>query len=173
MENVKRWICHSPMSDIGRHDAAVAALPSGVSALNDVVQGVIIHTDWLAAYGVDESRFDRVSRETLPVAERLALILNSDAPALNVRRPPALRTVGTCRDFALMLCAFLRSQRIAARLRCGFADYWTDGWEDHWVCEYWDRQTQCWRLSDPQIDQVLKARCRIAFDPPIRRGSRS
>jgi Transglutaminase-like superfamily len=139
MENPERWIRHSPMSDTRRYSSAVAELPSSVSALNGVVQGVIIHTDWLGAYGVDESQFDRVSRETLPVDERIALILDSDAHALTVRRAPARRAIGTCRDFALMLCAFLRSKRIPARVRCGFANYLADGWEDHWVCEYWDQ----------------------------------
>jgi hypothetical protein len=165
MENVERWISHSAMSDTGRHGTVVGELPHGVSALNSVVQGLIIHTDWLRAYGVDESRFDRVSRETLPVAERLDHILARDARALTERRPAALRTVGTCRDFALMLCGILRSKGISARLRCGFANYLVDGWEDHWVCEYWDQQSESWHLSDPQIDELLKAKCRIAFDP--------
>jgi hypothetical protein len=165
MENLERWISHDAMSDIGRYAAAVAELPSRASALNGIVQGVLIHTDWLSAYGVHESQFERASRETLPVADRLALILDRDAHPLAVRRSPALRTVGTCRDFALMLCAFLRSKGIAARVRCGFADYFRDGWEDHWVCEYWDRETQDWRLSDAQLDEVLKEKCKIAFDP--------
>jgi Transglutaminase-like superfamily len=165
MENIQRWISQSSMSDTGPHHAAVAELPSGVGALNGIVQGVLIHTDWLNAYGVDESLFEHVSRETLPVSERLALILDRDARALTVRRPPARRSVGTCRDFALLLCAFLRSKGISARLRCGFANYLSDGWEDHWVCEYWDKQTQSWRLSDPQIDDVLKENRKIAFDP--------
>jgi hypothetical protein len=165
MDNVKQWISHSAMSDPGRHEAAMAELPSTVSALNRVVQGVLIHSDWLSAYGVDESRFAGVSRETLPIAARLALIFENDAGALVTRRPPALRSVGTCRDFALMLCAILRSKGIPARLRCGFADYLGDGWEDHWVCEYRDRETQSWRLSDAQLDEVLKENRRIAFDP--------
>ena len=116
MENVDRWISHSAMSDTGRHHAAVAELPEGIGALNSVIQGLIIHTDWLAAYGVQESQFDRVSRETLPVAERLALVLARDPGGFTVRRPPELRTVGTCRDFALMLCGFLRSKGISAAL---------------------------------------------------------
>jgi hypothetical protein len=70
MENLERWVRHSAMSDTTRYGAAVAALPSGIGALNGVVQGVIIHSDWLGAYGVAESDFARVSRETLPVAER-------------------------------------------------------------------------------------------------------
>ena len=105
-------------------------------------------------------------RETLPVAERLALVLGRDARALTERRPPAQRSVGTCRDFALMLCGFLRSQGIPARVRCGFAAYLIDdGWEDHWVCEYWDQPTRCWRLSDAQMDEVLSGRRKISFDP--------
>src|SRR6266702_3285590 len=162
MENVERWISHSAMSDAGRHDAAVAELPLGVSALNAVVQGIIIHTEWLGAYGVNESDFASVSRDTLPVADRLALVLKGDASPLTVHRPPARRTIGTCRDFALVLCGLLRSKGISARLRCGFANYFRDGWEDHWVCEYWDRET---RLSDPQLDDVLKDKCGIMFDP--------
>jgi hypothetical protein len=165
MENIERWTSQSAMSDLGRHAAAVAELPSGVGALNSVVQGIIIHSDWLGAYGVDQSRFDHVSRETLPIAERLALVLDGDARALVVRRAPAQRTVGTCRDFALMLCAFLRSKGIPARVRCGFANYLADGWEDHWVCEYWDQAAQRWCLSDAQLDEVLKEKRGITFDP--------
>jgi hypothetical protein len=163
MENVERWMRHSTMSDIGRHDAA--DMPASVGALNAVVQGIIIHTDWLAAYGVNASDFAHVSRDTLPVADRLALVVKGDARPLTARRSPAQRSVGTCRDFALVLCGLLRSKGISARLRCGFADYLTDGWEDHWVCEYWDREAQSWRLSDPQLDDVLKDKCGIAFDP--------
>jgi hypothetical protein len=119
MENFERWTSHSAMSDLGRHGAAVAELPSGVGALNGVVQRVLIRTDWLGAHGVDQSWFDRVSRNTLPVAERLSLVLGRDAGALRIGRSPAQRTVGTCRDFALMLCAFLRSKLAPERCADG------------------------------------------------------
>lgn len=163
MENVERWMRHSVMSDPGRQDAA--DMPADIGALNTVVQGIIIHTEWLAAYGLSASDFTLISRNTLPVADRLALVLKGDARPLTTRRPPAQRSVGTCRDFALVLCGLLRSKGISARLRCGFAAYFRDGWEDHWVCEYWDGETQSWRLSDPQLDDVLKDKCNIAFDP--------
>jgi hypothetical protein len=114
MENVERWINHSAMSDTGPHAAAVAELPDGISALNGVVQGLIIHSDWLGAYGVRESKFDRVSRDTLPVAERLRLVLARDPRALTERRPSLLRTIGTCRDFALVLL-------------CGLSGGWLGG----------------------------------------------
>src|SRR5207244_3196618 len=63
------------------------------------------------------------------------------------------------------LCGLLRSKGISARLRCGFANYFSDGWEDHWVCEYWDPESQHWHLSDPQLDGVLKGKCKISFEP--------
>jgi len=165
MENVERWISHSAMSDTGGHEAAVAEIPSGVGALNAAVQGFIIHTEWLNAYGVNASDFASVSRDTLPVAERFALVLKGDARPLTARRSAAKRTTGTCRDFALVLCGLLRSKGISARLRCGFASYFRDDWEDHWVCEYWDSKTKSWHLSDAQLDDVLKGRLGIAFDP--------
>ena len=165
MESVERWLSHSGMSDPADHTAIVVDLPPNVGLLNAVIQGVLIHSEWLSKYGVDESLLDPVSRTTLPVAKRLEQIFKRDGRALDVRRSPARRMVGTCRDFALLLCSFLRSKGVPSRLRCGFAAYLGDGWEDHWVCEYWDTQTQGWRLSDAQVDEVIKAHCRIAFDP--------
>jgi hypothetical protein len=81
MENFERWIGQSAMSDTGRHDVAVAEMPSSVGALNAAVQGIIIHTEWLDAYGVNASNFASVSRDTLSVTDRLALVLGDDAPA--------------------------------------------------------------------------------------------
>ena len=132
--------------------------------MNRVVQGLLIHSDWLAAYGLDETGFQGISRATLPVADRLRAIFTADKQQLRLPRPPGGRAVGTCRDYALMLCSFLRAKGVPSRVRCGFASYFSSAWEDHWVCEYWDRQAQTWRLSDPQIDKVLKDRCRIDFD---------
>jgi hypothetical protein len=172
MESVERWIGHSRMTDPGEHAAAVADLPPEVAALNNIIQGVLIHSAWLSAYGIDEVRLDPAARTTLPVAKRLEQIFTSGACALDVKRSPARRPVGTCRDFALLLCSFLRSKGVPSRLRCGFAAHFDDSWEDHWLCEYWDRRTHGWRLSDPQIDEVLKAKCRITFDPTdVPRGS--
>jgi hypothetical protein len=165
MIGVERWIEHSPMSDPAALVSAVAELPSGIDALNRVVQGLLIHSDWLGAYGLDEKSFDGVSRRTLPVAERLEAVLKADARDLSVPRSPGRREVGTCRDFALVLCSILRSKGIPSRVRCGFASYFHGDWEDHWVCEYWDRSAGLWRLSDPQLDEVIAERCSVSFDP--------
>jgi hypothetical protein len=165
MANFERWTKHTPMSDPADHAASVAELPSDIGALNGVIQGLLIHSDWLTAYGLDEADYRTVSRDTLPVADRLGASLASDRQDLRTPRSPDMRAAGTCRDFALMLCAFLRSKGVPSRVRCGLAEYFGPAWEDHWVCEYWDREARMWRLSDAQLDDVVAAKCRIAFDP--------
>lgn len=165
MDAVGKWIGHSPMSDPAEHVAVIGDLPSDIGALNSIIQGVLVHSDWLADYGLDDGLLHAASRTTLPVADRLSDIFERDAQNLRVARPPGRRAIGTCRDFALLLCSFLRSKGVPARLRCGFAAYFGDDWEDHWVCEYWGPKARLRRLSDPQIDGLLKARYRIEFDP--------
>lgn len=160
-----RWIGHSRMSDPGDHAAHIAELPADLGALNRVVQGLLIHADWLGAYDVDAHEFRNNSRTTLPVADRLAEVLAADPRPLRVPRLPRRRSAGTCRDFALMTASFLRAKGVPARLRCGFASYLGNGWEDHWVCEYWHRPDEAWRLSDAQIDAVIGAKLGIGFNP--------
>lgn len=143
---------------------SVERLPSDVMALNRVVQGLLVHSEWLGSYADDLSAFGRVSRVTLPVKQRLAAVLERDGRGLDAVRVPTQREVGTCRDFALMMCAFLRAKGTAARLRCGFASYFGAGWEDHWVCEYWSSREARWCLSDAQLDDVIKAACGVTFD---------
>jgi hypothetical protein len=161
----RRWTATVEMTDLEAFAALVDACPADVAALACMVQSVLVHLDWLPAYGLNESDYPRISRETLPVAHRLRNVFALAADPLGAPRPPAKRSPVTCRDFALMLGSFLRRKNIPARLRCGFARYFGDDWEDHWVCEYWDVEGQAWRLIDAQIDEVLKARLRIDFDP--------
>jgi hypothetical protein len=165
MPNLRRWTDHTPMSDPAAHTSIVAELPSGIGALNSIIQGLLVHSDWLTVYGLDNADYRTVSRNTLPVADRLDTILGNDSQDLRTPRPPGKRAVGTCRDFALMLCSFLRSKSVPSRVRCGFADYFGTPWEDHWVCEYWDEHARKWLLSDAQLDSLIAAKCQAEFDP--------
>lgn len=161
MEGLQRWRAHSAMTDPAGERSRFDGLPSDIAGLCRIVQGVLIHSDWIEAYGVDESQFSTVSRETLPLAVRLKQI--GDAGALTAERATDKRAVGTCRDYALMLCAMLRHQGVAARVRCGFAAYFRRDWEDHWICEYW--RDGRWRRADAQLDRVIAPRLGIGFDP--------
>ena len=164
MQSPLSWLAHTSMTDPLNLGPQFAKLPADVSVLNQVIQGLLVHCAWLGSYGSDPGAFGSVSRTTLPVGERLTALIERDGLVFHEARPPTQRAVGTCRDFALTLCAILRSKGTPARLRCGFASYFGDGWEDHWVCEYWDSQQDRWCLSDPQLDPVLRAACGVTFN---------
>lgn len=163
MTDLKRWLTHSHLSDPGTYAPMVAALRDDLPSLGEAIQGVLIHSGWLADYGLEEGLAETTSRETLGIAERLRRILSVTPDALANARPPEQRSLSTCRDFALMLVSFLRSKQVPARLRCGFANYLGGDWEDHWVCEYWDAAAADWRLADPQLDDVLGKKLGIGF----------
>ncbi len=162
MGSPERWRPHGPMSAPGSGPLNFDGLPTDVGALCHVVQGILIHSDWLAAYGVSEAQFRTVSRETLPLAGRLKQIADLDGAVLTAERATDRRAVGTCRDYALMLCGMLRQQGVPARVRCGFAAYFRREWEDHWICEYW--RDERWHRADAQLDPVIAPRLGIGFD---------
>lgn len=155
------------LSDPRHHGALCADLPDEIGALCRIVQGLLIHDYYgLHLYGEPPAHVVGASRATLPVAARLDAILAAEAAPLTAPRAPFARAVGTCRDFALLLCALLRQQGRPARVRCGFARYFgDDGWEDHWLCEYWKPGEDRWALADPQLDEPHRARLGISFDP--------
>jgi hypothetical protein len=59
--------------------------------------------------------------------------------------------------------SFLRAKGIPSGLLCGFASYLGAGCEDHWICQYWDAEKASWLLTDPQLDDVLRADCGVTF----------
>jgi Transglutaminase-like superfamily len=159
-----RWLAHTPMTETATLAALFTRLPRDIAGLNRVAQGLLVHGDLLGKYGDDPAAFGPVSRTTLPVRQRLEALLERDGRPLDEVRVPTQRGVGTCRDFALIVCAFLRTMGTPARPRCGFASYFAEAWEDHWVCEYWNSREGRWCLTDAQLDAVQKASFQVVFD---------
>ena len=147
------YAIHGSLTEPGNYARQFADLPLDLPELCRFIQGIVLHADWAAAYGIADAG---LSRATLPVAERMKL-----AEVLL----PAKKTTGTCRDFALLLCSLLRQHSVPARVRCGFATYFTSNpFEDHWVCEYWNEADGRWALADAQIDELQRNHLRIDFD---------
>ncbi len=163
-QSAARWLEQSPMSDPRRAAALYDTLPTDMAGLCRAVQGLLIHADWTSAYGLSASHFGPDARATLPLERRLADIAQTDPRPLAVERPILKRAPGTCRDFALMLCSVLRYRGIPARVRCGFAAYFTEPWEDHWVCEHWVADERRWRRMDAQLDDVQRRQLGAHFD---------
>jgi hypothetical protein len=154
------------MTDPGEHAALFEGLPSELPALCQVVQGILLHIFWAERYGVELSEERKEEVNIRRVAEMLARIREMAAIPLTIPRPPEMKLVGNCRDFATMLCAMLRHQGVPARARCGFGAYFTPGkYEDHWVCEYWDADEARWTMVDAQLDALQRKALKIPFDP--------
>lgn len=105
--------------------------------------------------------------ETRFVETILSRIQELEKSPLTIPRLPEKKFAGTCRDFALLLCAMLRHHQIPARVRCGFESYFLPGKEmyDHWVCEYWNAQENRWVLVDCEVDAVYRQVYQITIDP--------
>lgn len=156
----------SQITDPGGDEPLFRWLPQEVSALCAIVQGVMLHPFEAHRY---EVRLRRTRLRELHLRSVSAMLTSLwklgghhglSRPAL-----PEQRLLGNCRDFAVMLCAMLRHQRVPARVRCGFACYFEQGFFiDHVVCEYWKADEARWALADALLDLVLRKAYHITFD---------
>ncbi|MEV0091435.1 transglutaminase-like domain-containing protein [Streptomyces sp. NPDC050738] len=137
-------------------------LPTGTPReLALLVRNILIHREEGALFGYTLPEERRNEAETRYAADILAVVRSRNPGPLTAHRAPDERFAGTCRDFALLLCSLLRASGTPARIRCGFAAYFTPGFhDDHWVTEYWD-SGHGWRLADPQLPGVYAT----DFDP--------
>ena len=150
---------HSRLTDPGGRGPLLAGL-DGIDAMTRAIGDVMVHRDetvWRFGFALPAER--REEANTRYVAAILAHLGSLDA------RPATARFAGTCRDFTVLLCAMLREAGASARARCGFANYFADGFfDDHWVVEVWDGD-RGWRLVDAQVACAPKGTYRNDFDP--------
>jgi Transglutaminase-like superfamily len=153
------------MTAPGTYQPLLADLPRGIAALAGVAHGLLIHEHIAGAYGVALTGGRRASVHIRPVAGLLGQMMAEDSRPLTVAREPAGRLAGNCRHYTVLAAAMLRAQGTPARARCGFGGYFGSGaFEDHWVCEYWDRAAAGWKLADAQIDDVQLKLFDVDFD---------
>jgi len=157
--DIARYARHSRWSDPGPLGGHLDRLPADPAGLPEIVGGLVLHPLFVAPGGPPSAE------PTLRrMADILAAILGKDGRPLDQPREPGKRVLGTCRNYALLAGAILRQHGTPARLRKGFADYFTpDFWEDHWVCEY--QFGGHWRLLDAELTAEVRNRFGIAFDP--------
>ena len=153
------------MTSPGQYAALVEDLPRDIAALAAVGQGLLVHEFMAADYGAPLSEADRATVHIRPAEQWLAQIVARDDRPLQTAREPAGRLAANCRHFTVLMVTLLRAQGVPARARCGFGAYFgTEVFEDHWVCEYWNRDQARWVLVDAQIDDVQRGWFPISFD---------
>ena len=158
----------STFSDPGDLADRYAGLPRDPARLARVSRDLLVHRLEGELFGhthpVDRLHNDAETRYIDDVLR--ILVERNDAP-LERRREVGDRFVGTCRDFSLLHCSFLRHVGIPARIRSGFADYFgSNGFHgDHVVTEYWDEE-RGWLLADAQLaDPRITGNWNVDFDP--------
>ena len=141
-----------------------ADMPTALSGLRSVVQGLVMHREWAAAYGVEAGAVRADEQNLRSAAEVLGRAFELSAEPVTAAREPADRVAGICWHFAVLYAALLRAQGSAVRVRCGFAGYFDAAkWYDHWITERWDGER--WIRDDPQIDARQAERLHLGFDP--------
>jgi hypothetical protein len=162
------YTSHSTFSDPGELAVHYADLPSDPAELARITRDLLVHRLEGGLFGhthpVDRLHNDA---ETRYVDDILRIVVDRNPAPLAERRAVGDRFVGTCRDFALLHCSFLRHAGVPARTRSGFADYFGSGGfhVDHVVTEYWAGE-RGWLLADPELaDPFLTDHWKVDFDP--------
>lgn len=140
-------------------------LPADAASLGRIVQGLVLHKYVASAYGVElpDDRDDEA--HIRHVEEMLDCILAHDNRSLAVARAPENRLAGVCGHFTALLVGMLRAKGIPARERAGFGGYFNAPYyEEHVLCEYWNKAESRWVLLDTQFDEAWKALLRIEYD---------
>lgn len=151
---VSHYRQHTAVTQPGRFVAALDALPDDVDGLIGAVQNLLVH------YQTDKAKLSpeiiavRSAEVDLRWAEAmLSRLMQLQDGNLLSPREPAKRLLCTCRDFAVLLCTFMRQKQIPARVRYGFAhdQYKPERpMHDHVLVEYWDGQH--WRYAESRLN---------------------
>jgi hypothetical protein len=156
----------SVMTDPGKQASLLAGLPDDLASICSAIQNNMVHVFSAKRLGLNLTEDKKRSLEIRPVAEKLAVMAETNDQPLSVPRTLNERQVGNCRDFTLLLCSILRHKNIPARARCGFGTYFEpDQCVDHWVCEYWNAVRKRWMMVDSELDPSAIEFFSIKFDP--------
>jgi hypothetical protein len=159
---------HTAYSTAGTFASHYNGLPDDIPSLCALLHGTILHMFWIGekTYGITHEQMKAAGRKLCvefsyeSAAQRLRNIIELDDRPLIEPRNPMHRSVGCCRDYALMLASVLRHKGVPARVRTGVALYFRtpEGSliEDHYVTEHWNADETRWQLTDPQIDEVQR-----------------
>ncbi len=161
------YLSHSPLTDPGPYARLLDDLPPDLPGLVRAVQGLLLHRLEVQLYNVQLSPVQNKELYLRTVRQMLGRIQEIDPAPLSTARRPQHRLIGCCRDFAVLLVAFLRHKGVPARMRVGFAAYFDPSGQyraDHWISEYWNAEHQRWVLVDPQIDEVQRASFQVNAD---------
>ncbi|HMY68902.1 MAG TPA: transglutaminase-like domain-containing protein [Leptospiraceae bacterium] len=159
-------------TESGNYLTILKKLPDSIPELTAVVQGLTVHMFTAESfYGCAVSDARTESEAHIRHFDLLLRkIIELDSSDISKPRKPEKRITGVCHHFSKLLTGILRAKKIPARMRYGFGSYFNEGYfEDHSVCEYWNKKEKRWIIVDPQFDKVWIRNLKIkhnVFDVP-------
>ncbi|WNO09174.1 transglutaminase-like domain-containing protein [Teredinibacter sp. KSP-S5-2] len=137
---------------------------NGIEALCDLVNNIVLIDFWhnMRITKLNPSRESDLSLRS--IHEKLANFHKLNTSDLQQERVDQEKILGNCRDTSLLLCAFLRYHGVPARVRSGFATFFSKKKKfDHWLCEYWQEEEQRWVKVDTWMYQIICNKHRLNF----------
>jgi hypothetical protein len=159
------WRTQSAVTHVDQSGKAIDDLPSSLSSLREVSQQLVVHYMGSSDGSTGPIEGERLKEIDTRFAETMFFrLLEMGPPTLSRKRPPEERIAGCCRDFSTLFVTMARRKGFAARIRVGYATYFTPGWYmDHVVAEVWDDDAGRWFLIEPEVTDSFAARA--GFDP--------
>jgi hypothetical protein len=168
----------SEVSSPGNYLSLFEDLPASIGDLGRVVQNLFLHQFWILKeenYGISVKSLQDSGRNLndevnlRSIEELLSFLVDLRDQPLTQKREPDQKLVGNCRDYSVMLVSMLRHQGVPARMRSGVARYFYPPQEamleDHFICEFWNQETDRWQRVDPQIDDLQRRILQMRIDP--------
>lgn len=156
----------SAYTDLGLYADFARSLPDDLYILARLQRSQIIHpvafytpdirkctdTVWGDMTGIPETRL-QYEDDIFPTAQSILHELLRRDSVYGEGRQAEDKVFVTCRGQALLLTATLKAKGIPARVRSGYAGYVNpdNGYDDHWIVEYYDAGAGQWKLADADI----------------------
>lgn len=151
------YLAFSTNTDPGEYIKLYEKLPDDLTELCALIKKQLIHPTRIGDFpeleglGSEDTHF-------YTVKEMLAELAARNSSGLVSSRAPKERLRVSCRFHAMLLASILKSKKIPARVRVGFAPYLVppgyDKSVDHWICEVWNKDGRRWMLIDPDIQKI-------------------
>lgn len=155
-----------PLTGFALDEPLLVGISGGPVELRALVSQSLLHPAWAGAYGQPLSGARSAEQEIRSAAVMARVLWVRSPLPLEESRSLEHRAVGTCRNFTVLHVALLRHVGVAARARCGFADYFEKGkWVDHWVAEYWSDEHARWVQVDAQLDDFQMKSIGVSWSP--------
>lgn len=141
-------------------------LPGTIPELGQVVLGFLLHVFHCKKYGVNISEQRKKEVHLREVEDILQCAIELNDRSLIPARDPGNRVITHCRDYAVLLCSFLRRKTIPAKVPVGYTTYFdSELHQANWICEYRCKNKKKWIQVDTQLDLIHVEYYRFDLDP--------